>query len=47
MKNRKHIISSVIPGSIAEELGLEEGRYSAGNKSDAGGGYLRLSVSYE
>ena len=25
MKNRKHIISSVIPGSIAEELGLEEG----------------------
>ena len=46
MKLRKHMISRVLPDSIAEELGLEPGDRLVCKRS-ACGGCLRLPVSHE
>ena len=37
MKKKKHVISSVLPGGIGEELELEPGDVSGGDQSPAGG----------
>lgn len=47
MKLRKHMISRVLPDSIAEELGLEPGDRLVSVNGQPDGRCLRLPVSHE